>query len=930
MWAHLSLMRPHLLLAVLVTACAPAARPAGAPAPAAEQAVVLVSLDGFHPDYLDRGVTPNLAALVERGVRAQWMTPSFPTKTFPNHYTVVTGLLPDHHGIVSNNMLDDELGPFRMSLRSAVQEPRWWGGEPIWVTAELQGVTAGAMFWPGSEAKIKGTNATHWMPFDEAFPDAERVDSVLSWLAPPSEPAARFVTLYYSDVDGAGHRHGPIAGVELDDALRNVDAMVGRLMSGIAARGMSDRVNVIIVSDHGMSETSKGRLILLDDYIDYEDVTIVDWSPYALIRPKPGKLESVYAALKGKHPNLQVYRKNEVPAHLRYGTHPRIPELVLIADDGWSITSELRAQTWEPIGGTHGYDHTLRSMRALFLAAGPAFREGVVVPSFQNIHVYELMTKILGLTPAPNDGSLDSVRAMLRSHEVATELQSERIAAHLQTLASDAYEGRRPGTRGDTLASTYVRDALSEAGLVPAGSDGGWFQQVPLVALGATGEVARRLDDHEHTFAAGEEIAFQAGGAPVRLANATTVFVGYGIDAGSESWDDYKGVDVRGKVVVMLQGTPGSDAWRASGARLPAGGKLRAAIDRGAAAVITVAPGASVASAAANARRGVIRIDTAAAPLAGVPSLLLHEGAFARFAGTGDDLAALRERAGRATFRPEAFPGQIDLVQRPVRMPFTSPNVLGKVVGSDPALRHEAVIVTAHWDHLGRDTALVGDQIFNGALDNASGTSTALEMARALAAGPAPKRTVIFFFTTAEEAGLIGARWYATRPLHPMADIVAVINADFIATWGPGAEMTQIGIGLSTLDTVYAAAAAAQGRSIIADPMPEQGFFRRSDHFAFVERGGVPAIANGPGNHYPGREENYGRKQFDAYLLLDYHRPSDDLRDDWDYRGMALDGALLLDVVRRVANAAGRPTWLEIPETAEFRAAAERVRAGAR
>lgn len=923
-------MRPHLLCAVLAAACAPAGPPAGAPAPATAQSVVLVSLDGFRPDYLERGVTPNLSALARRGVRAQWMTPSFPSKTFPNHYTLVTGLVPDHHGVIANNMRDDALGPFRMSLRSAVRDARWWGGEPIWVTAETQGVTAGAMFWPGSEAPIKGRYATHWMTFSDTFPDAERVDSVLSWLAPPAGPPARFLTLYYSDVDDLGHRLGPNGGDELDDALRNVDAMIGRLVAGIAARGLTDQVNILVVADHGMSEVSRDRLIVLDDYINLTDVSIIDLNPFGLIQPAPGKLEAVYATLQGAHPHLQVYRKAEVPAHLQYGTHPRIPDLVLIADDGWSITSALVGSSWPAVGGNHGYDNTLASMRALFLAAGPAFREGVVVPPFQNIHVYELMAKILGLTPAPNDGSLDSVRAMLRSSEVSTELQSERIAAHLQTLASDAYEGRRPGTRGDTLAHAYVRDALQRAGLAPAGTDGGWFQQVPLVALGATGEMARRLSDHEHTFAEGEEVAFQAGGPPVRLTNADVVFVGHGIDAGTGQWDDYKGADVRGKVVVMLQGTPGSEEWRASGARLPAGGKVRAAIDRGAAAIVTIAPGASVASAAANARRGVIRIDTTGAQAAGVPSLLLHEAAFARFAGTGDDLAVLRARAGRASFRPEVLPGQIDLVQQLVRRPFTSPNVLGMVVGSDPALRHEAVVVSAHFDHLGRDTALTGDQVFNGALDNASGTATALEMARALAAGPAPRRSVIFLFTTAEEAGLIGARWYATRPLHPMPDIVAVINADFIATWGPGAEMTQLGIGLSTLDTVFAAAAAAQGRRIIPDPMPEQQFFRRSDHFAFVERGGVPAIANGPGNHYPWREENFGRKQFDAYLLLDYHRPSDEVRDDWDYRGMALDGALLLDVVRRVANDAGRPTWLDVPEAAEYRDTAARVAAGRR
>lgn len=889
----------------------------------ADQAVVLISLDGFHPDYLTRGVTPNLEALARRGVRAQWMTPSFPSKTFPNHYTLVTGLIPDHHGIVSNNMRDAELGPFRMSLRSAVQDARWWGGEPIWVTAEQQGVRAGAMFWPGSEAPIKGTYPTHWIPFDEGFPDEARVDSVLAWLAPRAGPPSRFVTLYYSDVDGAGHRLGPNGGAGLDSALHHVDAMVGRLLAGIAERGMVDRVNVIVVSDHGMSEISKDRLIRLDDYIDLDDVDVIDWTPFALLQPKPGKTEAVYSALKNRHPHLQVYRKHEVPAHLEYGTHPRIPDLVLIADDGWSITSARGAESWEAIGGTHGYDPSLRSMRALFLAAGPAFREGIVVPAFQNIHVYPLMAHLLGLVAAPNDGALDSVRMMLREAEVATVPSGERIAAHLETLASDAFEGRRPGTRGDTLASGYVREAIERAGLAPAGTDGGWFQQVPLVLLGASGEVARRLDDHERTFAGGAEILVTPGGPELRLTNASVVHVGFGIVSTDGRWDDYKDVDVRGKVVLMHQGTPDTEAWRQSGAVLSTGGKLRAAADRGARAVITITPALGFAASRSSLGRGVIRIDTTAAIVA-LPSLLLNESVAARFAGTGDDLTSLRARAGLASFRPELLPGQLDLAIHSVRNRFTSPNVLGVIEGSDPALRDESVIVTAHWDHLGRDTTLVGDQIYNGALDNASGTATVLEVARALAAGPAPRRSVIFLFTTAEEAGLLGARWYAAHPVRPLASTVAAINVDFVAPWGRGSELTMIGLGLTTLDSVVALAAAGRGRRVIADPMPEQQFYRRSDHFAFVERG-IPGFFSGPGNAYPGEADAFGRSRFDAYLRDDYHRPSDEVRDDFRHDGMADDAALFLDLIRRVADGAERPTWIERPETAVYRDAAARL-----
>lgn len=378
----------------------------------APSVVILVSLDGFHPDYLARGVTPSLDSLARVGVRAEWMTPSFPTKTFPNHYTLVTGLLPDHHGIVANNMWDDTLGRFTMARRDAVQDARWWGGEPLWVTAERQGIRTAPMFWPGSEAPIGGAMPAIWMRYDGDVPLATRVDSLLAWLTLPDALRPRFLTLYASDVDHWGHQRGP-ASPEVDSALARVDSMIGRLGAGLAARGMSGQVNVIVVSDHGMSATSPERLIALDDYVTMDDLTVVDWTPVGAVTPKPGKLDAVYAALRGAHPHLHVYRRGEVPARYRFGTHPRVTDLVLIADDGWTITTRDRFASFRA-GGTHGYDQTLPSMRALFLAAGPAFRQGATVPAFSNIHVYALMADILGVRPAPNDGSRDSVRVMLR------------------------------------------------------------------------------------------------------------------------------------------------------------------------------------------------------------------------------------------------------------------------------------------------------------------------------------------------------------------------------------------------------------------------------------------------------------------------------------------------------------------------------------
>ena len=401
-----------LLLALVLSSCARAKPPETSRSPA-EQAVVLISLDGFRADYLQRPVAPNLQALARRGVRAEWMTPSFPSKTFPNHYTIVTGLYPEHHGIVANNIRDSLLGSFTMSDSNAVRDGRWWGGEPIWVTAELQGKRAANFFWPGSEAAIKGVRASIWKRFDDHFPNAARVDSVLTWLSRPTGEAPSLVTLYFSDVDHAGHRYGPLA-PETDSAIARLDTMVGRLMDGLTARGLAHRVNVIVVADHGMLATPPNQLIALDDYISLDDVDVVDWSPVGAIIPKPGRLEAVYARLHNANPHLQVYRKGEVPARFHYTDNPRIAPLVLIADGGWSITRRDKVDAWSATSASHGWDNATPAMRALFVAAGPAFRRGVVVPAFQNIHVYDLMCAILGLTPAPNDGSLDSTRAMLR------------------------------------------------------------------------------------------------------------------------------------------------------------------------------------------------------------------------------------------------------------------------------------------------------------------------------------------------------------------------------------------------------------------------------------------------------------------------------------------------------------------------------------
>lgn len=404
-----------LAVLALAAACPSPAPPPGPRAPS--QTVVLVSLDGFRYDYLDRPAAANLHALAARGVRARWMVPIFPSKTFPNHYSQVTGLYAEHHGVISNTMWDPALGWFSLADTSAASRanPRWWGGEPLWVTAVRQGQRSATFFWPGSDVEIAGTWPTYWLPYDGRMPNARRVAQVLEWLALPGDRAPAFVTLYFSDVDGAGHDFGPDA-PQTDSAIARVDSAVGALVSGIEARGLGNRVNVIIVADHGMAATSPERYIYLDDYVDVSTITVIDWSPVALLAPKTGSAEDLYRALADKHPHLTVYRKAEIPERLHYRAHLRIPPIVAVADEGWEISTRQRVAERPPRpGGTHGYDPAVRSMGALFVAAGPAFPRGRVVEPFTNVHLYELMAHVLGLRPAPNDGSLDSVRAVLRN-----------------------------------------------------------------------------------------------------------------------------------------------------------------------------------------------------------------------------------------------------------------------------------------------------------------------------------------------------------------------------------------------------------------------------------------------------------------------------------------------------------------------------------
>ena len=402
------------LLAVLLAtgACSAVRQPATAP-----PSLILVSFDGFRWDFMDRVPTPALDRIAAAGVRAQRLIPSFPTKTFPNHYTVVTGLYPEHHGIVSNNIRDPELEDrFSLGNRSAVQDPRWWHGEPIWVTAQRQGRVAAPFFWPGSEAAIGGQHPAHWQPYDGSVSHEERVDRVLTLLDLPADERPAFATVYFSDVDDAAHRFGPDGLEQVGAAVQRVDAALGRLIAGLEDRGLWGRVHLVVVSDHGMIGTPPDQLIVLDDYVDLELANVIDWAPVLAVWPSPENVDQVYESLAGAHPRLTVYRKEEIPDEWHYRDSPRIAPIIGLVDGGWRVSSRayLEMRGGRLSGGDHGFHHQLEGMGALFVAAGPGLRQGEMAQPFSNVHLYELMCHLLDLEPAPNDGSLATVRHLLR------------------------------------------------------------------------------------------------------------------------------------------------------------------------------------------------------------------------------------------------------------------------------------------------------------------------------------------------------------------------------------------------------------------------------------------------------------------------------------------------------------------------------------
>ena len=404
------LHRLAVILAVAVLCANPRAQPpSGDPSPI----LILISFDGWRWDYIDRLPAPHLKALAARGVRAASMIPSFPVLTFPNHYTIVTGLYPEHHGIVANTMRDASM-PERFTQSSeTAKDARWWGGEPLWVTAIRQGRRAATMFWPGTEAAIGGVRPTYWKPYDKAFATLDRVTQALSWLALPAAERPSFVSLYFEEVDTAGHDFG-LGSPELAKAAAHLDEALGQLVAGVQRLGLDDRTTIVIVSDHGMTPIAYSRIIYLDAMIDLDTIEILESGSTLQINPRDGDVEGLYRRLHGRHPMLTIYRRNEVPARLHFRNAARVPAIVGIPADGWTVTSGQRLTQEALHLGAHGYQPTTPDMGALFVAAGPRLRRGLVVKPFENVHVYDLLCRILEISPASNDGRADVTRGFMR------------------------------------------------------------------------------------------------------------------------------------------------------------------------------------------------------------------------------------------------------------------------------------------------------------------------------------------------------------------------------------------------------------------------------------------------------------------------------------------------------------------------------------
>jgi predicted AlkP superfamily pyrophosphatase or phosphodiesterase len=374
--------------------------------------VVMVSFDAFRWDYSKIYKTPNLNKLALEGVKAERMISSFPTVTFPNHYSIATGLYPDHHGIINNTFFAPDLNLlYRIGDRKAVENPAFYGGEPIWVTAQKQGVTTASFFWVGSEAPVMGMQPSYWKKYDTNVTFEERIDTIVKWLSYSESKRPELVTLYFDEPDATSHDFGPVS-TETGLVVNHLDSLLGVLRAKISKLPISKKVNLIILSDHGMSQLSKEKYINLKSVVPDRMISST-WggNPVILIKPAEGKSDSILYLIN-KTKGVKAWKKENLPLRWHYGSNPRIPQIVAVADSAWYLGTRPLVGTLS--GGAHGYDNMNSDMYSIFYAAGPAFKKGYSFKELNNIDVYGLICKILDIKPSKNDGDISHVNGMLK------------------------------------------------------------------------------------------------------------------------------------------------------------------------------------------------------------------------------------------------------------------------------------------------------------------------------------------------------------------------------------------------------------------------------------------------------------------------------------------------------------------------------------
>jgi len=540
---------------------------------------------------------------------------------------------------------------------------------------------------------------------------------------------------------------------------------------------------------------------------------------------------------------------------------------------------------------------------------------------------------LLALICLPICSSFGAAKALpAASGPEFASITSQTLMEEIRTLSSDEFEGRAPGSHGEDLTIHYIADQFKKAGVEPGNSDGTYFQKVPLVGIAADhgAELNFTNDGRKTTLRFGDDfVAWTERVTETSTIDADMVFVGYGVVAPEFKWDDYKDVDVRGKVIVMLVNDPPVPDPKDPSQLDPKvfGGKAMTyygrwtykyeiAAQKGAVGALIVHetgpagyPWDVVKGSWSVEQFNLESKDNNMSKVA-AQGWITNQRARELFRSSGNDLDALKNAAVRRDFRPVDLHTRATLtLQNKIRR-IASNNVVGKVTGSDPKLKDEYVIYTAHWDHLGIGFPNAkGDKIYNGAQDNASGTAGLIELARAFKALPTPpRRSMLFLSVTAEEKGLLGSRYYAENPIYPLAKTLADINMDVLNVYGPTRDVTVVGLGNSSLDDVLRQAAAEKHRVLRPDPQPEVGGFYRSDHFNFAKQG-VPALDPDSGIDYVGKPAGWGLKKREEYTENDYHKPSDEIKPDWDLAGAVEDLKLFATVGYRVANASAYPVW---------------------